>query len=251
MDYVRSCYTTVMRVCADPATDYPVAWYFAPPGAQLYPGEHSFGSGNWDFNHLVGPYQLGEQAGPLGNYSKGANIWGYLGKCQVGTPDQFVNGLSAADLELPPQPLPACCGPQWPALTGSGGVELAGIAGFGAVESRILLPCSGNWLPQTLSGGRVPGSGITTYPIVFSWNAGLNAFIAPITVAGVGAGTLVLRCTGALGAWTIMAPGMPALFSIPLQANTSYNESPFTLTWVPLNGVRLGLPWVSSLTITY
>jgi hypothetical protein len=89
----------------------PVIWYFAPPGAKTYYGVNAFVSGIQDRDDPELPYQLGEQPPYERPWYNGKNVWGYTGQCIVGTPDQFANGLSAADLAAPPAPLPLCCTP--------------------------------------------------------------------------------------------------------------------------------------------
>lgn len=88
---------------------FQVAWYFAPPGAKLFDKEQSFSSGIWDYEHIAQPPLLGEQPPYAVPWFNGENLWGYTGKCRVGTDDQFANGLSAADLAAPLPAIPACC----------------------------------------------------------------------------------------------------------------------------------------------
>lgn len=89
----------------------PIVWYFAPDGAKTYYGVNAFTSGVWDRDTPALPPQLGEQPPYAFPYYGGENVWQYTGQCIVGTPDQFANGLSAADLRAPPAPLPECCTP--------------------------------------------------------------------------------------------------------------------------------------------
>jgi hypothetical protein len=176
MDYVRSCYPATMRVCADPVTDYPVLWYFAPAGAPLFPGEHSFGSGNWDYDKILRPYQIGEQSTSPPGWYNGENPGRYIGKCFVGTAEQFLNGLTAADLAAPLGPLPPCCQPPVPPIAPAGGVAVAGIAGFGGVTTWVTTPCFGTFVPPQLG---VKFSSFVT--------AGAWAFVAPFTIRWNGA----------------------------------------------------------------
>lgn len=94
----------------------PIAWYFAPPGAKKFSGFNAFTSGVWDPDKIVLPPIVGEQPPYETPYYNGANIWGYTGQCVVGTPQQFAEGLTAADLAATPAPVPTCCTPGVPGL---------------------------------------------------------------------------------------------------------------------------------------
>jgi len=117
-----------------------VIWYFAPPGAKRYPHEHAFGSGIWDYNKIELPHQLGEQPPYDTPWYNGRNVWGYLGECSIGTPEQFLNGVSAAELAAPPPPMPLCCG---------GSLPIRGGLGIGCTISQPvqLLDCSADLYP--------------------------------------------------------------------------------------------------------
>jgi microcystin-dependent protein len=89
----------------------PIAWYWAPDGAKTYYGESAFSPGIWDPEKKTLPVQLGEQPPYASPIYDGANIWGYVGQCVIGTPQQFAQGLTAADLAAIPAGIPACCAP--------------------------------------------------------------------------------------------------------------------------------------------
>jgi microcystin-dependent protein len=113
MDYRRSCSVGLMQVeqPSEGQRFFQVAWYFAPPGAKLFDKEQSFSSGIWDYEHIAQPPLLGEQPPYAFPWFNGENPWGYTGQCRVGTDDQFLNGLTAADLVKPLDPIPLCCAP--------------------------------------------------------------------------------------------------------------------------------------------
>lgn len=48
MDTLRSCYSTKMRFFVDSDQEVDVQWYWASPGAKVFPGPHLFASGNWE-----------------------------------------------------------------------------------------------------------------------------------------------------------------------------------------------------------
>ncbi len=111
MEWRRSCSFTVMQIeqPSEGKYDMPVVWYHAPKNAKTFRGVNAFTSGIWDRDTPAQPPELGEQP-PYGYpYYGGENQWGYIGQCKVGTDDQFANGLTADDIENPPEPLPACC----------------------------------------------------------------------------------------------------------------------------------------------
>jgi microcystin-dependent protein len=113
MDWRRSCSLGVMQIEQPDQGTYfmPIAWYWAPDGAKTYYGENAFTSGVWDPNKVQLPFALGEQPPYAFPEYNGENIWGYVGQCVIGTPEQFAVGLTAADLDAIPDPVPACCAP--------------------------------------------------------------------------------------------------------------------------------------------
>lgn len=98
-------------VAGDPSSQIPVVWYFAPPGAKSISVPSNFRSLTWNGEPLE-TFDLGEQ-GPRGAYYNGNNPWGYTGECTVGSDDQWLNGLTAAEFASP-GPMPACCRPPLP-----------------------------------------------------------------------------------------------------------------------------------------
>jgi microcystin-dependent protein len=87
----------------------PIAWYFAPDGAKTIRGLNAFTSGIWDRDKPAQAPLLGDQQPYESPYYGGKNLWGYTGQCRIGTADQFANGLSAAELAAPLDPIPLCC----------------------------------------------------------------------------------------------------------------------------------------------
>lgn len=93
----------------------PVVWYYAPDGAKTINTIQSFTSGQWDRDKIAPPPLLGAQPPYAGRRYSGANIWGYKGQCQIGTPEQFANGLTWEQATTPtPPPVPLCCRPVYP-----------------------------------------------------------------------------------------------------------------------------------------
>jgi hypothetical protein len=99
-------------VDGDPTTQIPIEWYWAPDGAQFLGG--AFASSNWDYDKLDSDPTTGEQGSAPRTYSKGVNIWGYKGICQLGTDEQFANGLTRQEFDNPPLDVPDCCRPGGP-----------------------------------------------------------------------------------------------------------------------------------------
>lgn len=116
VDFVRSCYKTTWRISTDlTVPPVPITWYFAEPDAEFLPFPTAFCSSNWDYSALDGPYALGEDRLGARVYSKGANLWGFPGKCTVGSANDFLNGINAEEYNNP-QPLPGCCQPPFAAI---------------------------------------------------------------------------------------------------------------------------------------
>jgi hypothetical protein len=71
MDYLRSCYSTMM-VMDGSGVEHPVQWYFQPVGSPVFPGTH-FASLNWTRPDERGPAgSLGEVDGAARPYAKGS-----------------------------------------------------------------------------------------------------------------------------------------------------------------------------------
>lgn len=111
MGWARQCYYGTMQIERPEEGTYlmPVVWYFAPPGAERFRGSNSFVSGLNDRDRPALPPQLGAQPPYRRQPYDGRNVWGYAGKCQVGTPEMFAFGLTAAELAAPVPPVPYCC----------------------------------------------------------------------------------------------------------------------------------------------
>jgi hypothetical protein len=69
MDLLRSCYTVPMTFSPG-AAPVDVRWFFARPGAKLFPAEHAFNSGNWNTGEDIP--DIGEQARQPLPWSNGA-----------------------------------------------------------------------------------------------------------------------------------------------------------------------------------
>lgn len=112
MDWMRSCYSTNAYFVADHSRVSPIKWYFCPPGAQLFPGRHTFGSRRWDDEaQKLLPVGVGEIPNPRPPYSKGATYAEAFGLGFCGTVPQFSNGvtlLSSPRSEFP-DGFPTCC----------------------------------------------------------------------------------------------------------------------------------------------
>jgi hypothetical protein len=89
----------------------PIKWYWAPPGAKTYYGVNAFTSGVWDREKIELPPLLGDQPSYESPHYNGANPWGYIGQCVIGTPADYEFGMTAGELAAPPRPIPNCCRP--------------------------------------------------------------------------------------------------------------------------------------------
>jgi len=117
MDYMRSCYSTIMDISQDQRVPpQPVTWYFAPPGAKLINLETAFVSSNWDMFPVGVGAVLGENYTAPRTYYKGFNKWGYSGQCHVGTALEYAEGITLAKYINPPKKLPQCCISDLPCL---------------------------------------------------------------------------------------------------------------------------------------
>jgi hypothetical protein len=111
MDLLRSCYTITMQFDQAGTIKVPVTWYFCADGASVFPGEHLYGSSNWQpdgQSDFPGPGEVWQTNPP---YSKGANpgLPGSDGPC--GKLSWWREGVPAGTPPLPvdAQGLPLCC----------------------------------------------------------------------------------------------------------------------------------------------
>lgn len=137
MDLLRSCYTTQMRFTPG-GEPQRVRWYFCPPGARLFPGEHSFSSLNWTKQDTLPDEDdgaIGEVIGARRTYGKGKAPAGVTGQSVCGPVDWYREGapLTAPPLERRADGLAICC------LPGGfrGGI---GMGGRGRVAFGQILP---------------------------------------------------------------------------------------------------------------
>lgn len=112
MDYLRTAYSTKMRLWADRPDEVTVNWFRADPGAEVFPGPHSFTSRNWlDPGYIGVPLAIGETLAPR-VYSPGINFAGLRGTNHCGRDQAFITGgVTGIDPEIPvlPDGSSACC----------------------------------------------------------------------------------------------------------------------------------------------
>jgi Concanavalin A-like lectin/glucanases superfamily len=206
MDDRRSCSKSKMQI-QDPSggiTVIDIIWYFAPPGAKRYHYEQSFTSGIWDYDKIAQPPLLGEQPPYDTPWYNGKNIWGYLGQCVIGTPQQFLNGLSAADLAAPARPMPLCCGGLQPV---QGGALAGGMAHTNYLNMDVAWELAPLTPPLTQAG---------SMGLKLGWGAAVTAIsYGPAGIGlklGWGALTAQTLLTGLQAFWPLHeASGSPRL----------------------------------------
>jgi|GEM_PF-2781913 len=190
MDLLRSCKTNTF-VLAPGEAPVTVRWFFAPPGAKWFPGVNAFTSSTWDATRGLGAPPIGEQELSTG-YDKGINFGGYLGRCRVGSDQEYANGALPAT--VPPTPLPLCC------RTVLGGLlhlrsDLA--APLVSPPSAIMLPWDNTGIPVTCSAlSPAQGTGIRGSPFTFPVHGGPVHFTEAFwqyASAVLGAGTITAR----------------------------------------------------------
>jgi hypothetical protein len=112
MDYLRTAYSTKMRLWADRPDEVTVNWFRADPGAEVFPGPQSFTSRVWLDPGYVGiPLAIGETLAPR-PYNLGVNIAGLRGSNHCGRDQAFITGgVTGVDPEIPvlPDGSSACC----------------------------------------------------------------------------------------------------------------------------------------------
>lgn len=113
VDWLRSCYTTKIRLNASDPREYRIRWYFAPPGAKPLGFHTKFASGNYSADNTDFP-PIGEVQG-LGNpWSNGAPPSNrYKGVAPCGPQEWWENGVPVEHLDDNPQRdangFPVCC----------------------------------------------------------------------------------------------------------------------------------------------
>jgi len=109
---MRSCYKTRMKFFADDDRLVEVQWYFTKPGAPALPFYNRFASGNWAANRIDWPGP-GEVLGVARSWVDGATPATANATHICGTPEQFANGLTLADIGPPVLydlwNIPTCC----------------------------------------------------------------------------------------------------------------------------------------------
>lgn len=132
MDWVRSCYTSSMRLFRDrPDVLIPGRWQFCPPGAKAIPYLHPWASSNWDWEHR---YPLDPPLGEVthGSWFKGNTNPRYTGQNWCGTREVWENGAPYAARGTPAVDLdgvPFCCAtrPAPPGGDADDGVTVQGL----------------------------------------------------------------------------------------------------------------------------
>ena len=112
MDYLRSCYSSHMRLYPDrPDVLVPGQWYFCPPGAIHLPFFVACASREWDFYDAPEVTGVGE-ADVIARWLRGDCPPQFQGKHFCGTVDAWLHGISFADapgLPLGSDSVPLCC----------------------------------------------------------------------------------------------------------------------------------------------
>lgn len=178
MDYLRSCYSTTWRWNADDPHTSTVRWYFAPPGAHLFPVPHRFGSGNYS-RQVPAESPFGEQVFQPRAYDGGSTPGGVHGTNFCGNLLDYQQGTEvlASPIGSRSDGQPVCC-------DGPVGVTVP--------------CCPGVSLPATMyvrfSGGTGAAAAAldgVVVPVLFN---GSNAWVsAPTTLCGL-AGVLTFGC---------------------------------------------------------
>lgn len=113
MDFLRSCYSSSMRLYPDrPDVLTAGAWHFCAPGARVIPYMDAFVSQNWDYAIVPDPV-VGEVRGRR-TWVSGKPVPGYQGMHFCGTGDAWLHGIPFADrpgLPIDAHGVPVCCKP--------------------------------------------------------------------------------------------------------------------------------------------
>jgi len=94
-----------------PGRSTPVTWYFCPPGAQIFPAAHSFGSFNWYKGSGVPDAPVGELQAVPRPWSNGKAPAEATGQTVCAPLSAFLSGLSYLVTPRPQYPdgYPTCC----------------------------------------------------------------------------------------------------------------------------------------------
>jgi hypothetical protein len=110
--YLRSFYSTDALCTSDPARKTTIRWYRAPPGALVFPHQHSFSPLLWSDKRTLATRPLGEVPGAPRKWSNGAPPFPAAGSSFCGQPPWYLTGGPALTDPRPtdPQGIPVCCG---------------------------------------------------------------------------------------------------------------------------------------------
>jgi len=126
VDWIRTAYTTRMKLWKDSEETVEVRWFRAEPGAKIFPGVHNFSSLTWRDEHKpeyrINNTGIGEQTEAGRVYDRGQNLNGYDGQRFCGSLKAWrEGGVHGTDppLALDSEGRPACCQGPWQARGGS------------------------------------------------------------------------------------------------------------------------------------
>lgn len=105
MDVVRRTYTAECRFIQGKPPGV-IRWYWALPGARIYPTDTAFGSSAYDANRLPVNQGVGEVTGGLIAFVNGNLPPRQPGRQATGSPDVFRQGLAAPCGKHPIKPHP-------------------------------------------------------------------------------------------------------------------------------------------------
>lgn len=99
MDMLRAGYKTKVKPFFDSPTLVDIIWFFAAPGAKVFPGHHNFSSLLWEDPRIEGTIGERKKGFPFYN-GKAPFPIGFEGVKFCGTKEMFVNGASILDPPL-------------------------------------------------------------------------------------------------------------------------------------------------------
>lgn len=100
MDYLRTFYTTDVRISIDPEVIVKVRWYKAPEGALIFPTSHAFGSSVWETNAREYPSPSIGEIDLSRKWDKGVPPPGVTGQGTQTPLSWFQDGIPASALPL-------------------------------------------------------------------------------------------------------------------------------------------------------